>query len=267
MNTLKIKKHYDVLSPYYKSLWDKHIHHGYYITGKESKSLATKQLINLLVKKAELKKKSKVLDVGCGIGATSIYFSEKFDCDVTGITISTEQVRLAKKAAKRFKNKPKFLVQDANKLMINENFDLIWSVEMISHLNKRSLFFKTISNMINDGGKWCIAAWIKDSFITNKEEEKYIKPIEKGMLVKLPTKEEYFNYFKDNSLELMYYEDISKKVSKTWHISLDIIEKPELWNLARKNGSDFIEFLKSFNAMKKGFKSGCFKYVVMVVSK
>ena len=44
----KIIKHYDVISPYYRSLWGEHIHHGYWIWGDESKEKAQLRLIEHL---------------------------------------------------------------------------------------------------------------------------------------------------------------------------------------------------------------------------
>ena len=75
--TKQVKEHYDLASPMYKKLWGNHIHHGYYITGKESKEAATENLIRILVKRSQLKRNSKVLDVGSGIGGTSIWLAKK----------------------------------------------------------------------------------------------------------------------------------------------------------------------------------------------
>ncbi len=55
-NTQKIQEHHDLASPYYEKLWGQHIHHGYWITGKENKEEASQNLIEVLINKSGLKK-------------------------------------------------------------------------------------------------------------------------------------------------------------------------------------------------------------------
>ncbi|MFC1648569.1 SAM-dependent methyltransferase [Nanoarchaeota archaeon] len=263
----KIVNHYDKVSPYYQKHWGDHIHHGYYITNKESNKQATENLMTLLIDKCNLKKHSKILDIGCGVGGTSIYLANNYNCDVTGITISPVQVAMAESSSKGMKKKPKFQVVDANKLAMAGKYDYLFAIEMISHLDKRSNFFRNCSRLLRKKGRMSIAAWLKESDITAAQEDKFIKPIEKGMLVELPTKKEYFKHFDNNGLRLFYFEDISSKVKKTWDISLEIIEDRSLWKLALEHGDEFVDFLKAFHAMKKGFSSGAFRYVVMVIEK
>ena len=265
--TDKIQEHYDLSSPFYKSLWGQHIHHGYYKTGKETKEAAADNLVNLLIEHSGLTKGSRVLDIGCGIGETSIWLAKNLNCKVTGVTISPVQVQIAKETSKNLKNKPTFLVGDANNLSIGGKFDIVWAVEVISHLNKRDNFFKKITGLLVSGGKICIAAWIKDDGLTKEKEKKYIQPIEKGMLVSLPSLSEYKRHLDKNRLRLLYYEDISSKVAKTWDVGLDIIKNRILWQLAKKHSKELVSFLGSFRAMRRGFKSGVFRYAAMVIEK
>ena len=51
----KIVEHYDLISPYYRSLWGEHLHHGYWIRGDESKEKAQIQLIEHLAQLARVK--------------------------------------------------------------------------------------------------------------------------------------------------------------------------------------------------------------------
>src|ERR1700719_2427703 len=85
----RIIEHYDVLSPYYRSLWGEHPHHGYWIRGDESKEKAQLQLIEHLAQLADIQRGADILDIGCGFGASSIYLAKHFNATVTGITISS----------------------------------------------------------------------------------------------------------------------------------------------------------------------------------
>ncbi|HEX8424358.1 MAG TPA: class I SAM-dependent methyltransferase [Pyrinomonadaceae bacterium] len=265
--TERIQEHYDIASLYYEKLWGKHLHHGYYHTGRESKEEAAENLIKFLVEQAEIREGARVLDVGCGIGGASMWLAEQLNCKVTGITISASQVRMATEAARHLLNKPTFLLDDANRLSVTGDFDVVWAVEVISHLNNRGEFFRRMSRLLVSGGRFCEAAWLKEEGLNRKAEDKYIRPIEAGMLVSLPTLSEYRRHIEDNELRLLYYEDISAKVAKTWDICLEIARDRAVWGFAAQHGQEFIAFLKSFKAMRNGFRSGTFRYGVLVVEK
>ncbi|MBC8030579.1 MAG: class I SAM-dependent methyltransferase [Pyrinomonadaceae bacterium] len=265
--TTKIQEHYDFASPYYKDLWGPHLHHGFYETGKESKADAAEQLIKLLVQRANFPMGSRVLDVGCGIGGTSIWLAQNMDCKVTGITISPVQVQMAKDAARQLKQQPTFLLNDANDLTVTGSFDVIWAVEVISHLSKRAEFFKRASKLLVKGGIICEAAWLRDDALSPGDEKKYIHPIEEGMLVQLPSLSEYKEHLDRNNLRMRYYEDISTNVAHTWDVCIEAASDRALWRLAYQHSKELVAFLRSFKAMKNGFKSGAFRYGLMISEK
>src|SRR3984893_8498991 len=97
----EIVEHYDVVSPYYRSLWGEHLHHGYWIGGDESKEQAQVQLIERLAQLVRVEQGSEILDIGCGMGASCIYLAKRFNASVTGITNSPVQVEMATTAAAR----------------------------------------------------------------------------------------------------------------------------------------------------------------------
>jgi cyclopropane fatty-acyl-phospholipid synthase-like methyltransferase len=109
----KIIEHYDVASPYYYSLWGEHLHHGYWVRGDESKETAQIQLIEHLAQLANIKTGSRILDIGCGFGGSSLYLTKKYDASTTGITISPVQVEMAKEAAAKANLDVSFLLMDA----------------------------------------------------------------------------------------------------------------------------------------------------------
>jgi tocopherol O-methyltransferase len=264
----KIREHYDVASPYYTKLWGTHLHHGYYETNLETKEEAAENLVRLLAGRAGIVRGARILDVGCGVGGSALWLAENLDCAVTGISISPVQIEMAVAAAENLpRNRPVFLVDDANRMSVRGSFDAVWAIESLSHLSDRAAFFRKATELLAPGGKICEAAWLKDERLTARDEEKYIRPIEEGMLVSLPDLAEYKRHMDDNRLRLLYYEDISRSVARTWDLCLAMMKDKTLWQLAVRHGREFVTFLKSFKAMRDGFSTGHFRYALMVSEK
>ena len=182
-----------------------HIHHGYFLDPSDTKEVAQARLVDLLLERSQLPRGSRVLDVGCGIGGTSRYLAKKIACNVTGITISGQQVKLAKRLSseeadledealdgsnfiKLGNGGVRFLELDAERMgdFFNESqtkmtFDCVWISEAMSHLPDKTLFFRNASMLLNTGGKLVVADWFKAEDLTNAQLEADIKPIEGGI--------------------------------------------------------------------------------------
>jgi tocopherol O-methyltransferase len=262
----KIVRHYDVISPYYRSLWGEHIHHGYWIRGDESKEKAQLQLIEHLAQLASVKPGWDVLDIGCGMGASSLHLAKTYRANATGITISPVQVEIATKAAAAEQLSVKFLLMDAEAMDFQNRFDLVWCVESISHFERREEFFASAARLLKPGGTFAIIDWFKKPDLTPAEIRKFIDPIEKGMLAKLQIMDEYESLLASSGLQIRHREVLNKHCAKTWDLCIDILRDKEVWKIAVKHGRSFVSHLRSFQAMRRGFASGNFVYGLFVAS-
>ena len=262
----RIIEHYDVVSPYYRSLWGEHLHHGYWIRGDESKEQAQLQLIEHLAQLADIKRGADILDIGCGFGASSIYLAKHFDATVTGITISPVQVEMASQAAAREQADAKFFLMDAEAMKFQKQFDVLWSVESISHYQNLPGFFASAAGLLKPGGSFAMTDWFKAENLTPEITRKNIAPIEKGMFVELQTMDDYEKWLTSNGLQITHREVLNKNCAKTWDLSLNIIKDKSFWLLAAKFGAHFVTYLKAFEAMRAGFASGNFVYGLFVAS-
>ncbi len=262
----KIIEHYDVVSPYYRSLWGEHLHHGYWIRGDESKETAQLQLIEHLAQCAGLNVNSDILDIGCGYGGSSFYLARHFQARVTGITISPVQVEMAIRAAAAERLDARFLLMDAEAMNFQKQFDVLWSVESISHYQDRQKFFASAAKLLKPGGCFALIDWFKKENLTREQTRKFIAPIEKGMFVELQTMGEYEKYLTANGLQIACREILNENCSRTWDLSLDIIKDKSFWALAAKFGAHFVTYLQAFSAMRAGFASGNFVYGLFVAS-
>jgi tocopherol O-methyltransferase len=262
----KIVEHYDLLSPYYQSLWGDHLHHGYWIRGDESKEKAQLQLIEHLAQLANIKPHSRILDIGCGFGASALFLAEKFDATVTGITISPAQIEIATQAAAQRRPDATFLLMDAEAMNFPNQFDVLWSVESISHYQDLPKFFAAAAKLLKPNGSFALTDWFKRDGLTTAQTREFIDPIDKGMFVELQTMDDYERYLTANGLQIAHREILNKNCAKTWDITLEIIKNKNFWVLAAKLGPDFVTYLKAFSAMRAGFASGNFVYGLFVAS-
>jgi tocopherol O-methyltransferase len=245
-------------------MWGDHIHHGYWIRGDESKETAQIQLIEHLAQLANIKTGLHILDIGCGFGGSSLYLTKKYGASTTGITISPVQVQMAKEAAAKTNLDASFLLMDAEDMQFAQPFDLLWSVESISHYHDPRTFFASAVKFLKPGGGFALTDWFRKGDISPADKKKFIEPIEEGMMVELRGMDDYHDFLVSSGLHVIHRQDLTVNCAKSWDIGLDIIMDKAFWSMAAKHGAEFIASLKAFHAMRAGFASGNFVYGLFV---
>lgn len=77
------------------------MHHGYYIPADRTDHVQAQiDLIDEVLKWAEVDKATSAVDVGCGIGGSSRHIAKKFGCTTQGITLSPYQANRGNELAK-----------------------------------------------------------------------------------------------------------------------------------------------------------------------
>ncbi|MGG6294827.1 methyltransferase domain-containing protein [Leptolyngbya sp. AN02str] len=144
--------------------WGEHIHLGYYGSPPRRKDfLAAKaDFVHEMVRWGglnHLPAGTTVLDVGCGIGGSSRILARDYGFDVTGITISPQQVKRAQELTPPDVN-AKFRVDDAMALSFpDESFDVVWSVEAGPHMPDKATFAQELLRVLKPGGILVVADW------------------------------------------------------------------------------------------------------------
>ncbi|MFH1053253.1 MAG: cyclopropane fatty acyl phospholipid synthase [Candidatus Woesearchaeota archaeon] len=147
------KAHYDIGNDLYTRMLDKRMNYscGFW---RDADSLddAQEAKLELICKKMGLDKQKglKVLDIGCGWGSFAQYAAEKYGAEVVGITVSEEQVKLARENCQGLHVEVRY--QDYRDL--DEKFDRIVSVGMFEHVgvkNYRRFMKKVRGCLKNDG--------------------------------------------------------------------------------------------------------------------
>lgn len=182
------------------------MHVGYYSTPTDTQKLAQTQLTELLIERSSLQNSLHVLDVGCGVGGTGRYLANNWGCHVTGITIGTRQVEIARELTleaggvaideQSFKlghGSVSFLTLDAERMgeffttkSHGRKFDCVWDTETLCHIPGKRLFFANCEKLLKQGGKLVIGDWFKGEGLSEEQYRDSIVPIESSFLFFLP---------------------------------------------------------------------------------
>ncbi len=151
-----VAHHYDISDDLYELFLDPKRQYSCGYFKNENDTLETAQInkINHIIKKLNLKPNQKVLDIGSGWGSLAIEIAKQSKCEVTGITLSENQLKYSNQKAKDFnlENQVQFKLADYRHL--KEKFDRIVSVGMFEHVGRKfyKTFFKQVNNLLNDNG-------------------------------------------------------------------------------------------------------------------
>ncbi|MBE9175321.1 methyltransferase domain-containing protein [Synechocystis salina LEGE 06155] len=144
--------------------WGDHIHLGHYGDPPVAKDFIQSKIdfVHAMARWGGLDKLppgTTVLDVGCGIGGSSRILAQDYNFDVTGVTISPQQVKRATELTPAGLS-AKFAVDDAMALSFPDaSFDVVWSVEAGPHMPDKAVFAKELLRVLKPGGILVVADW------------------------------------------------------------------------------------------------------------
>ncbi|MEO0867793.1 MAG: methyltransferase domain-containing protein [Cyanobacteria bacterium J06642_11] len=144
--------------------WGEHIHLGHYGSPPRSKDFL-KAKADFVHEMAEwgglsrLAPGTTLLDVGCGIGGSSRILARDYKFNVTGVTISPQQVKRAQQLTPDGVT-AQFKVDDAMALSFPDaSFDVVWSVEAGPHMPDKAVFARELMRVLKPGGILVVADW------------------------------------------------------------------------------------------------------------
>lgn len=143
--------HYDIGNDLYERMLDTRMVYtcGYW-QDAETLDQAQEAKLDLVCRKIGLKSGMRVLDIGCGWGSFAKFAAEKYGVDVVGITVSKEQVELARK---RCVGLPiDIRLQDYRD--VTGSFDRVVSLGMFEHVGVKNYrtYMEVVHRLLPDQG-------------------------------------------------------------------------------------------------------------------
>ena len=148
--------HYDLSDTLYDLFLDQDRQYScaYFLSPDDSLEEAQAQKKRHIAAKLLLKPGCRVLDIGSGWGGLALYLASLTGAEVTGITLSEEQVKAARRRAAEagLSDRVRFHLRDYRDE--HGSYDRIVSVGMFEHVgvNHFKTFFRQVKDLLNDDG-------------------------------------------------------------------------------------------------------------------
>jgi len=151
-----VHHHYDHPADFYRCFLDEDLQYSCAYFAAEGLSLEEAQEAKKrhIAAKLDLHSGHRVLDIGCGFGGMALYLARNYGVHVTGITLSTEQLKIAReRAAKQGLSRlVDFRLEDYRRT--RGAFDRIVSVGMFEHVGRPHYrrFFSRLNTLLAGDG-------------------------------------------------------------------------------------------------------------------
>ena len=212
--------------------------------------------IDIFIEKLEINEKTKILDVGSGIGGPARYIANKTGAEITAIELQSDQNNLAKDLTKKcgLSNKVNHICGDILDYDFkNQTFDAVVSWLTLYHIANHEILLKKLFDLLNPNGFFYtedITSRINLSDADRKEIKKEIYGIH------LPYFDNYISNLEQNGFKLIFSEDMSSSWTDFTKERIKKYNSEKERNI-RVHGKEVYESLNSFyNFVGQYFSNG-----------
>jgi tocopherol O-methyltransferase len=268
-----VARHYDELDVFYRDIWGEHVHHGLWLRGDESQALAVRQLVSLVAAEGRIAKGSRVIDIGCGYGATARLLAEERGAQVTAITISPAQYTHAVHCSKDHEG-PRFHLGDwLHNDFSDHAFDAAIAIESSEHMPDKAAFFAQAHRVLRPGGRLVVCAWLACERPTPNQVRWLLEPIcREGRMPQLGSASDYRRLAEAAGFAVERVQDVTRQIERTWPMICRIflgklVSKPACIRfLFNRHASNRI-FALTIVRLWIAFRTGAMRYGVFTLRK
>jgi len=151
-----VAHHYDIGNDLYRLFLDKDLQYScaYFTDPANSLEQAQSDKKAHIAAKLYLKPGQRVLDIGCGWGGTALCLNRIADVDVLGVTLSEEQLKVARQRAEEAGVSDRVTFELVDYRSVEGRFDRIVSIGMFEHVGAAHYdeFFAKCRSLLTDDG-------------------------------------------------------------------------------------------------------------------
>lgn len=151
-----VQHHYDLGNDFYQHFLDSTMTYscGYRLQETDSLEQMQLQKYDLICRKLALQPGESLIDIGCGWGGMLIYAAERYGISGTGVTLSTEQAKLAQERIEQRGLSDRIQIVVADYREMQGQFDKFVSIGMFEHVGKGNFatFMQKAAELLTPNG-------------------------------------------------------------------------------------------------------------------
>lgn len=136
------------------------MHVGFWDTSTRSVDQAVENENASVLSYALVKNSDMVLDAGCGVGGTSLYFGKNTKAKIVGVSLVSQQINTANTLSKSLGLFPRVSFQVADYMRLpfaDQSFDVVFGIESVCHAYPKSAFLSEAYRVLKPNGRLVIA--------------------------------------------------------------------------------------------------------------
>lgn len=169
-----IAAHYDLGNDFYRLWLDETMNYSSALyAGDPGQPMAQAQhaKVRRALVEAGVAPGARVLEIGCGWGALAEKAATEFGAEVTGVTLSVEQLAYAQERLARagVAARADLRLQDYRDIA-DPPFDAVCSIEMVEAVGREywPTYFQTVARLLRSGGRACIQSIVIDDALWDR---------------------------------------------------------------------------------------------------
>ncbi|HBD84766.1 MAG TPA: hypothetical protein DC056_12215 [Dehalococcoidia bacterium] len=213
----RTKEYYDgPADEIYRFIWGDNIHLGVPCGPACPHPEAMEHTNEIMAGFANLEEGSKVLDLGCGYGATARYLARNYGCSVVGINISEKELELAqvRGVQENLQDSLTFESGDFHRLKYgDESFNVVWSQEAFLHGADKDTIITESKRVLMPGGTLIFTDLLVKSGTTLSERERIYQRVRTPEMWDVS---DYHRSLMDQGFEVIQTQDWSLHVARSY---------------------------------------------------
>ena len=200
----------------YRLIWGDDVHMGTWTRDDDTLQSAMARTNAVMAEQAGIDERARVLDVGCGYGATALHLATEHGCEVVGQNISERELEVAEQLAKEqgLSGQTTFQWGDFHDIPAeDDSFDAVWSQEAFLHAVDKPRVLAECRRVLRPGGRLVISDLLVAEHVPEEERQAIYARVHSP---EMWSHERYVAGLEQAGFEVTLHEDWSSNVARTY---------------------------------------------------